>query len=140
MIVLHDEYLRDQRKIFGQVVCSFRYGRQEDEVMGLSFQKELYLASECVYPAEEKVEKPPLTKLQEGLLKKLGDNAFPFTFQIPANAPASIPLQQKNQDENEAPCGIQYFVKIFAGDSETDRTHRRSTVRPAETIVLSQLH
>lgn len=113
--MLHDEYLRDRRKIFGQVVCSFRYGREEDEVMGLNFQKELYLASECVFPAEEKNEKPPLTKLQERLLKKLGDNAFPFTFQIPPNAPASISLQQKNEEGNDQPCGIQYFVKIFAG-------------------------
>lgn len=129
VIVLHDEYLRDRRKIFGQVVCSFRYGREEDEVMGLNFQKELYLASECVYPADEKAVKPPLTKLQERLMKKLGDNAFPFTFQIPPNAPASVSLQQKTQEGNEQPCGIQYFVKIFAGDSETDRTHRRSTVR-----------
>lgn len=129
VIVLHDEYLRDHRKIFGQVVCSFRYGREEDEVMGLNFQKELYLVSECVVPADEKVEKPPLTKLQERLMKKLGDNAFPFTFQIPPNAPASISLQQKNEDgNNDQPCGIQYFVKIFAGESETDRTHRRSTV------------
>lgn len=126
--MLHDEYLRDRRKVFGQVVCSFRYGREEDEVMGLNFQKELYLASECVFPVDEKKE-VQLTKLQERLMKKLGDNAFPFTFQIPPNAPASISLQQKmTNDGEEAPCGIQYFVKIFAGDSETDRTHRRSTV------------
>ena len=129
VIVLHDEYLRDRRKVFGQVVCSFRYGREEDEVMGLNFQKELYLASECIFPpAEDKVEKPQLTKLQERLLKKLGENAFPFTFQIPNNAPTSITIQQKNENGDEQPCGIQYFVKIFAGDTETDRTHRRSTV------------
>lgn len=136
VVVLNDEYLRDRRKVFGQVVCSFRYGREEDEVMGLNFQKELYLASECVFPADEKVEQPPLTKLQERLMKKLGENAFPFTFQIPPNAPASISLQQKSQGETEQPCGIQYFVKIFAGDSETDRTHRRSTVRKARANIM----
>jgi arrestin-1 len=123
--VLDDEYLRDNRKIFGQLICSFRYGREEDEVMGLNFQKELYLASEQVYPQPEKGKQP--TKLQERLLKKLGPNAFPFTFEITPAAPTSVTLQQ-GDDEHGEPCGIQYFVKIFAGESETDRSHRRSTV------------
>lgn len=124
--MLDDEYIRDHRKVFGQIVCSFRYGREEDEVMGLNFQKELYLASEQVYPQPEKSNKEQ-TKLQERLLKKLGPNAFPFTFNISPNAPSSITLQQGENDQGE-PCGVSYFVKIFAGESETDRTHRRSTV------------
>ncbi|GAB0091325.1 Phosrestin-2 [Sergentomyia squamirostris] len=126
VIVLDDEYIGEQRRIFGQVVCSFRYGREEDEVMGLNFQKELYLASEMIFPSKEK-SNPSLTKLQERLLKKLGPNAFPFTFTIQPSAPASITLQQ-GADEEGDPCGVQYFVKIFAGESESDRTHRRSTV------------
>uniref|UniRef100_A0A336M2N2 Phosrestin-2 n=1 Tax=Culicoides sonorensis TaxID=179676 RepID=A0A336M2N2_CULSO len=126
IVVLDDEYVRDNRKIFGQLVCSFRYGREEDEVMGLNFQKELYLASEQIFPAQDKSDREP-TKLQERLLKKLGKNAFPFTFNIPASAPASVTLQQK-ADEKGEPCGVQYFVKIFAGENETDRSHRRSTV------------
>ena len=28
VVVLDDEYVRERRKIFGQVVCSFRYGRE----------------------------------------------------------------------------------------------------------------
>lgn len=118
--------MRDNRKVFGQVICSFRYGREEDEVMGLNFQKELFLASEQVFPKCEKWEKQT-TKLQDRLLKKLGPNAFPFTFVIPPSAPASVSLQQANEDDGE-PCGVQYFVRLFAGESETDRTHRRSSV------------
>lgn len=60
--LLDSDYLTS-RKVFGQVVCSFRYGREEDEVMGLSFQKDLYLASEQIYPPPEKREEN-LTKLQ----------------------------------------------------------------------------
>lgn len=147
IVVLDNEYIRDHRKIFGQIVCSFRYGREEDEVMGLNFQKELFLASEQIYPPQEKSEKK-LSKIQERLMKKLGDGAVifsvpvktsfvikvfdinlkvPFNFNIPVSAPASITLQQA-KDETGEPCGVQYYVKIFAGDSETDRTHRRSTV------------
>lgn len=125
VVVLDDEYIRDKRKIWGQLVCSFRYGREEDEVMGLNFQKELYLASEQVFPPERSDSER--SKMQERLIKKLGSNAYPFTFNIPQTSPASITLQQAKNDNGE-PCGVQYFVKVFAGDSETDRTHRRSTV------------
>lgn len=129
VIVLDDEYVNERRKVFGQLVCSFRYGREEDEVMGLNFQKELFLASEQLHPAPQKTDplKPAMSKTQERLLKKLGQNAIPFSFTIPPSAPASITLQQA-KEENGEPCGVQYYVKIFAGDSETDRSHRRSTV------------
>nr|CAD7442914.1 unnamed protein product [Timema bartmani] len=125
VILLDSEYLKE-RKVFGQVVCSFRYGREEDEVMGLNFQKDLYLASEQVYPPPEKRHEN-LTKLQERLMKKLGPNAFPFTFVLPANAPASVTLQP-GQDDLGDPCGVQYYVKMFAGESDTDRSHKRSSV------------
>lgn len=110
IIVLDNEYIRENRKIFGQLVCSFRYGREEDEVMGLNFQKELFLASEQIYPPPEKSDKET-TKLQERLLKKLGPNAFPFSFQIPKAAPASVTLQQASDEDGE-PCGVQYYVKV----------------------------
>ncbi|KAJ9585288.1 hypothetical protein L9F63_002918 [Diploptera punctata] len=124
VILLDSDYLHN-RKIFGQIVCSFRYGREEDEVMGLSFQKDLFLASEQIYPPPEKREQN-LTKLQERLLKKLGSNAFPFTFTLPPGSPSSVTLQPGSDDQGE-PCGVQYYVKIFAGENETDRTHK-STV------------
>jgi hypothetical protein len=42
---------RDKRsslfwQIYAQLVCSFRYGKEEDETMGLNFKKELTLADE----------------------------------------------------------------------------------------------
>lgn len=111
VLVLDDEYTREKRKIFGQIVCSFRYGREEDEVMGLNFQKELYLASEQLYPVANKPDFTP-SKLQERLVKKLGQNAIPFTFNIQPSAPASVSLQQ-GRDEVGEPCGVQYFIKVF---------------------------
>jgi arrestin-1 len=105
IVVLDDEYVRDNRKVFGQVVCSFRYGRSEDEVMGLNFQKELFLASEQIYPPLEKSGND-LSKVQERLLKKLGSNAFGFNFTIPSSAPASITLQQAKDEEGD-PCKVE---------------------------------
>ncbi|KAL1458227.1 hypothetical protein WDU94_008392 [Cyamophila willieti] len=125
VVVFEEDYLQD-RKVFGQVVCSFRYGREEDEILGLNFQKELYLASEQIYPAKEKQD-VSTTKMQECLLKKLGPRAYPFTFNITPAAPPSVTLQP-GVDETGEPCGVTYYVKIFVGDNETDRSHRRSTV------------
>lgn len=52
---------------------------------------------------------------------------MPFKFELPTSAPASVNLQPGPDDQGE-PCGVQYYVKIFAGESESDRTHKRSTV------------
>jgi len=122
VLVVDSGYLQG-RKVFGQLVCSFRYGREDDEVMGLSFQKDLFLASEQIYPPRD-VEP---TKLQERLIKKLGPEAHPFTFKMPANAPPSVTIQPSASEEGK-PCGVEYFIKIFVGDSEEDKTHKRSTI------------
>lgn len=122
VLVVDSGYLQG-RKVFGQLVCSFRYGREDDEVMGLSFQKDLFLASEQIYPPRD-VEP---TKLQERLIKKLGAEAHPFTFKMPANAPPSVTIQPSASEEGK-PCGVEYFIKIFVGDSEEDKTHKRSTI------------
>ncbi|CAH2264974.1 jg5039 [Pararge aegeria aegeria] len=125
IVVVDEEYVSD-RRVFAQVVCTFRYGREEDEVMGLSFYKELYLASEQVYPPLQK-RPTDLSRTQERLLKKLGENALPFRLSLPAGSPGSVSLQPGLEDEGE-PCGVHYYVKLFVGETEIDRTHRRSTV------------
>lgn len=61
---------------------------------------------------------------QERLMKKLGSGAHPFRLQVPAGAPGSVTLQPGLEDEGE-PCGVHYYVKLFVGDSEIDRSHRR---------------
>ncbi|KAM3957694.1 arrestin 1 [Aphomia sociella] len=125
VVLLDEEYVRG-RKVFGQVVCTFRYGREEDEVMGLNFYKELFLASEQIYPPPEKKNYEP-TRTQERLVKKLGSMAYPFRLNVPAGAPGSVTLQPGLEDDGE-PCGVHYYVKLFVGESEIDRSHRRSTV------------
>ena len=57
--MIDPEYLKG-RKLFGQIVCSFRYGREEDEVMGLEFQKDLLMASGEIQATSKK----ELTKMQ----------------------------------------------------------------------------
>lgn len=126
VVLLDQNYVDTGRTIWGQLICTFRYGREEDEVMGLNFQKDLYLTSEQLYPATQKTQ-DNLTKLQDRLLRKLGPNAIPFTFKFPPSAPSSVTLQP-GEGETGEPCGVSYVVKIYSGDTETDLTHKRSTV------------
>lgn len=90
--------------------------------MGLKFQKDMFLASEQVYPPPANSRLP--SKLQERLLKKLGPNAFPFTFKMPPNSPSSVTIQPGPEDQGR-PCGVEYFLKSFVGENESDRTHKR---------------
>ena len=41
------------RRIFVQLVITFRHGREEEEMMGLSFKKELVLDRVQIYPPEK---------------------------------------------------------------------------------------
>jgi beta-arrestin len=61
-------------------------------LLGLTFRKDLYLASAQIYPPDPAL-KRPMTRLQERLIKKLGDNAHPFYFELPPHCPASVTLQ-----------------------------------------------
>ena len=83
VVLIDPDYLKE-RKVFGHVLAAFRYGREDLDVLGLTFRKDLYLASEQIYPQKEdpNVTKRPLTRLQERLIKKLGTHAFPFFFEV----------------------------------------------------------
>jgi arrestin-2 len=130
VVVVENDYLLN-RKIFCQVMVSLRYGRQDDEIMGVSFVKELCILSEQVVPARK--EKNSLTPLQDKLLKKLGPTAHAFSLQLPTTAPVSILIQ--DGDENGAapvaPVGVEYDFRTFVGDTQDDKIHKRSTVSMA---------
>lgn len=90
VVLIDPDYVMD-RKVFGSVLAAFRYGREDLDVLGLTFRKDLYVAQEQIYPRTEK--ERPLTRLQERLIKKLGANAYPFYFEVPSHCPASVSLQ-----------------------------------------------
>ncbi|KAI2599863.1 ARR3 isoform 4, partial [Pan troglodytes] len=94
------------------LTCAFRYGRDDLEVIGLTFRKDLYVQTLQVVPAESSSPQGPLTVLQERLLHKLGDNAYPFTLQMVTNLPCSVTLQPGPEDAGK-PCGIDFEVKSF---------------------------
>lgn len=112
VVFIDPEYVKD-RKVFGQVLAAFRYGREDLDVLGLTFRKDLYLAHEQIYPPMQ-LERP-MTRLQERLIKKLGPNAHPFYFEVPPYCPASVSLQPAPGDVGKS-CGVDYELKAFVGE------------------------
>jgi len=137
VVLVEPEYLKD-RKVYGHVLAAFRYGREDLDVLGLTFRKDLYLASSQIFPPleNEPASKRPLTRLQERLIKKLGgDNAYPFFFELPPHCPASVTLQPAPGDTGK-PCGIDYEMKAYVGDTVEDKPHKRNSVRLAIRKVM----
>ncbi|CAH8523532.1 unnamed protein product [Schistosoma rodhaini] len=161
VVLVDPEYVKG-RKVFTHVLSAFRYGREDLDVLGLTFRKDLYLASAQVYPPVYASEadncgtvllnptstavcgnsKPPgpevsegtddslhsgslpLTRLQERLIKKLGSNAFPFYFKLPADAPASVTLQP-GPNESGKPCGVDYELRTYVAETSDDKLQKR---------------
>lgn len=125
VIVVDNDYLRG-RKVFGQLMTSWTTGREEDEVMGVKFSKDLVLAKDQMVPLVN--QNMEMTPMQERLVKKLGANAFPFTFHFPASSPSSVTLQA-GEDDQGRPLGVEYWIKAYVGDNEEDKSHKRSQIK-----------
>ncbi|NXX73922.1 ARRB1 protein, partial [Urocolius indicus] len=113
--------------VFVTLTCAFRYGREDLDVLGLTFRKDLFVANAQAFPPLPE-EKKPLTRLQERLIKKLGEHAYPFTFEIPPNLPCSVTLQPGPEDTGKA-CGVDYEVKAFCAENLEEKIHKRNSVR-----------
>jgi beta-arrestin len=132
VVLIDPDYVKD-RKVYGHVLAAFRYGREDLDVLGLTFRKDLYLASEQIFPPPET--ERPLTRLQERLMKKLGPHAYPFYFEVPPHCPASVSLQPAPGDTGK-PCGVDYELKAFVGETPDDKPHKRNSVRLAIRKIM----
>lgn len=123
-VVLIDPDDVKNRKVFGHVLAVFKYGREDLDVLGLSFRKDLYLAADQIYPVVPGSQQRELTRLQERLIRKLGSNAYPFYFELPPHCPASVTLQPAPGDTGK-PCGVDYEFKAFVGVTQDEKPHKR---------------
>lgn len=144
-VVLIDPGYVKERKVYGHVLAAFRYGREDLDVLGLTFRKDLYLASEQIFPLPDNSTSTsptstapvprPMTRLQERLVKKLGPNAYPFYFELPPHCPASVTLQPAPGDTGK-PCGVDYELKAYVGDTVEEKPHKRNSVRLAIRKIM----
>lgn len=168
VVLIDKDYVKEQ-KVFAHVLATFRYGRDDLDVLGLNFRKELYLLTKQIYPdtttethdsiscpdyiqensyhddsatsREENIakdirKKPKfLTKLQERLIKKLGQNAIPFFFELPPSSPVSVTLQP-GAGVSGKPCGVDYELKAYIANSLEDKPTKRDTIRLAIRKIM----
>uniref|UniRef100_A0A8C5ECP7 Arrestin red cell n=1 Tax=Gouania willdenowi TaxID=441366 RepID=A0A8C5ECP7_GOUWI len=113
VILVDPEYLKD-RKVFVTLTCAFRYGREDLDVLGLSFRKDLYISTFQAFPPVPE-EKKPNSRLQERLLKKLGQHAHPFYFTV-------------SQTQTRA-CGVDFEIRAFCAKTIEEKIHKRNSVR-----------
>lgn len=78
--------------VYVSLTCAFRYGQEDIDVIGLSFRRDLYFSQAQVFPPVEATSAP--TKLQESLMKKLGDNTYPFRLTVGDSSPPPGPCPQ----------------------------------------------
>lgn len=72
--------------------------------MGMAFRRDLFLVTRQVYPELQDKDKLTHTKIQRKLLRKLGDNSFPFFFEV-SNQTAAGPGWV--QDGSSSPDGSE---------------------------------
>ncbi|XP_055602097.1 uncharacterized protein LOC129750921 isoform X2 [Uranotaenia lowii] len=128
-------------KIYGQLTLTFRYGREDEEVMGLKFCNEAVIALQQIWPRSggggDHHQRPEvLTPLQEALLDRLGKNAIPFSLEIGTLPPPSVQLLPAKRYTG-APIGTSYDVRVYTAETSVvdERIQRRSTVRLGIRII-----
>uniref|UniRef100_A0A336MCB4 CSON013564 protein n=1 Tax=Culicoides sonorensis TaxID=179676 RepID=A0A336MCB4_CULSO len=135
-VVYIDPKIMTGFKIYGQITLTFRYGREDEEVMGLKFCNEAVISLKQLWPrAPIDAIKEELTPLQEALLERLGKNAVAFSIDINTLAPPSVQLLPAKRYTG-APIGTSYDIRIFTdidgvflAEQTEERIQRRSTVR-----------
>ncbi|XP_035525678.1 arrestin 3b, retinal (X-arrestin) [Morone saxatilis] len=117
------------RKVFVYLACVFRYGSDELDVIGMSFRRDIWVQRVQVYPPTgESITKTPM---QESLLKKAGEQGYPFSFQMPTNLPCSVSLQPGPNDAGKA-CGVDFEVKGYianVADNADEVIEKKDTCR-----------
>uniref|UniRef100_A0A8C2WXT8 S-arrestin n=1 Tax=Cyclopterus lumpus TaxID=8103 RepID=A0A8C2WXT8_CYCLU len=116
------------KKVYVMLSCTFRYGRQDMDVMGVAFKRDLFMVTRQVYPELQDKEKLTHTKIQQKLLRKLGDQAFPFFFEFPDNLPCSVALQPGPSDVGKK-CAVEFEVKAFCAENQDEKMDKQSSVR-----------
>eukprot|EP00064_Thunnus_orientalis_P006146 superscaffoldBa00000626_g6162 len=84
----------NDRKVYVYLACAFRYGSEDLDVIGLSFRRDIWIQRVQVYPpVDGNSTKSPM---QESLLKKVGEQGYPFSFQA---------------------CGVDFEVKAYLANA-----------------------
>uniref|UniRef100_A0A672SSE7 Arrestin-C n=1 Tax=Sinocyclocheilus grahami TaxID=75366 RepID=A0A672SSE7_SINGR len=117
------------RKVWIQLACAFRYGREDLDVIGLSFRKDIWIQHIQLYP--DAGHKPTLTEMHDTLLKKAGEQDILIyiffcsfaTFLLFVTFYYTIYLftiYHKIIYDTGKACGVDFEVKAYLAQSADD--------------------
>ncbi|OUC41773.1 arrestin domain protein [Trichinella nativa] len=133
MVVIDDTIFQEGRSVCVSLLAAFCYGREDLDVLGLQFRKDLFYTSVYVFPPDPSFVSRKLTRLQERLKKKLGDNAYPFWFELPPYSASSVTLQPTPDDNGKLYYhGESIFVNVYI------QNNSNKTVKKIKIIVLQR--
>ncbi|KOC66054.1 Phosrestin-1 [Habropoda laboriosa] len=133
VLLVDPDYLQDKR-VYGQITLNFRYGREDEEVMGLKFCNEAVMCLTQLYPPYSGADHQETTPLQEALIRRLGPNAHAFTMEITPLAPPSVQLVPA-KEYNGSPIGTSYDVRAYVADRADDKLVRKTTVMMGIRVI-----
>ncbi|ULT79517.1 hypothetical protein L5515_016139 [Caenorhabditis briggsae] len=136
MVLIDEEYVKENKKVTAHLLAAFRYGREDLDVLGLTFRKDLISETFQVFPQTEKAIARPLTRLQERLKRKLGPNAYPFWFEVAPKSASSVTLQPAPGDTGK-PCGVDYELKTFVACTESGNSEKSKKSAITNTVRLA---
>ncbi|XP_001601661.3 arrestin homolog isoform X3 [Nasonia vitripennis] len=127
-VLLIDPEILQNKKVYGQVTLTFRYGREDEEVMGLKFCNEAIMSLAQLYPPYYPADRQePTTPFQEVLVKRFHPNAHPFTMAVTPLAPPSVQLVPA-KEYNGAPIGTSYDVRVYAAERPDEKLTRKMQI------------
>uniref|UniRef100_A0A3B3R1B8 Arrestin-C n=1 Tax=Paramormyrops kingsleyae TaxID=1676925 RepID=A0A3B3R1B8_9TELE len=116
-----------------QLACAFRYGRDDLDVIDLSFKRHIWSQTIQVYPATGEADLAT-TPTQEILVKKAGDQGHPFTFTLPKDLPCSVSIQPAARHAGK-PCGVDFEVKAYIGNEQDGLKEKEDNIDSCSFII-----
>lgn len=111
-------------KVFARVAITYRYGQEDDEMMGMSFCKEFILINDQVGPGTKDANSA--TETQKRLIEKIGGNAHAFQVKLADNTPASVTLD--GGDDGSPDMGVVYDLRFYVGSKSEDNPDKKNSV------------
>ncbi|XP_047526436.1 phosrestin-2-like [Pieris napi] len=127
----------ENKKLIAQVTLTFRYGRDDEEVMGIKSWNEAIMSLTQIWPVDCNHDKQPTSAFQEELINRLGDNAFPFHLELSHLMPPSIQLVPTKQYHGPH-MGTSYEVRAYIANQKHDKISHRNTVRMGIRVFQGQ--
>uniref|UniRef100_A0A671MR22 S-arrestin n=1 Tax=Sinocyclocheilus anshuiensis TaxID=1608454 RepID=A0A671MR22_9TELE len=124
-VVLIDPEQVKGKKVYVMLSCTFRYGRDDMDVLGMAFRRDIFLSSRQVYPPLQDKERSIHTKW---VCVVISENACVFS-QFPDNLPCSVCLHPGPTDVGKR-CAVEFEVKAFCAENQDEKA-QKSSVRLA---------